>query len=107
MSKKLVKKKGVEITIQPTYNMPSSRVYSNFAEVSLSPSDFTLRFCDVTPITNMKKVEEAGGVHNVPVVAEIAVPFDFVPNLIKALSSQYKSYQKTTGATGGKKSSKK
>ncbi|MCD6584181.1 MAG: DUF3467 domain-containing protein [Desulfobacteraceae bacterium] len=107
MPKKPEEEKQIEIKMRPTLELSTTRIYSNFAEISHSPYDFTIRFCDATPITDYGKLEEAKGVHDIPVVAEIAVPHEVIPALINALTTQYKNFQEAIGAGNGKKTSKK
>jgi len=85
--------KSIKVTMIPSDELMPNRLYSNFVQVTQSPHDFTLRFCDVTPILDVKKVIEDKGVHKIPLVAEIAIPFDLMPNLIKTLQTQYEKYQ--------------
>ena len=85
--------KGVEVNLIPSDEIVSNRVYANYVQVAQSPYDFSLRFCDATPISNIEKVIQGGGAYEIPVVAEIAIPFDVMPALIKVLQEQYKKYQ--------------
>ena len=85
--------KSVKINLVPSDELLPSRLYANYVQVGQSPYDFSLRFCDVTPISDLKKVIKNEGIHEIPVVAEIAIPFDVMPPLIKALQEQYKKYQ--------------
>lgn len=100
-------KKGIEITPKPTVGLPATRIYSNFVEVIHSPYDFTLRFCDATPIYNIEEVEQNDGVHKIPIATEVTIPFDVVKPLINALQDQYKKYKKITDKISGKKQLKK
>ena len=85
--------KGIKVNLIPSDEIMSNRLYSNHVQVIQSPFDFTLQFCDVTPILDVKKVVEDKGDHKIPLVAEIAIPFELMPNLIKALQSQLEKYQ--------------
>lgn len=86
-------KKGVEVNLIPSDEIVSNRVYANYVQVSNSPFDVTLRFCDVPPISNIEKVVQDGGAYEIPVVAEIAIPFDVMPALIKILQDQHKTHK--------------
>jgi len=90
----------VEIKIIPDSELPLDRVYSNYVEVNHTPFDFTMRFCDTTPIRNMEEVKKNGGKHHIPVVAEIALPVIIIPSLINALRDQLKKYQASYEAKG-------
>lgn len=99
--------KGIEVTLVPNEDIPPSRIYSNFIQVAQTPYDFSLKFCDATPLSGSKKV---GGkvTHPIPIVAEIAIPFNLMPAFIKALQTQYEIYKDIIeGAGNAKKSSKK
>lgn len=106
MQKKTADGNEIEVKLRPSFNIEPTRIYANFAEVSHSPYDFTIRFCDATPINDFQKLKEENGVHDIPVVAEIAVPHTFIPGLINALKSQYDNYQKLIGKNDGEKPNK-
>lgn len=99
--KKTPKKELLEVIIRPSSELLPTRVYSNHVEVTQSPQDFTLTFCDATSISNLDAVKDKAGVHDVPIVAEIAIPFSLVPNLIKVLQSQYRHHKKLMGEDNG------
>jgi hypothetical protein len=100
-------KDKIEITIQSTTEFPTYRIYSNHVEIMQSPHDFSLKFCDATPINNIEEVKKNKGIHKIPVVAEIAIPFQLVESLINALQTQYDKYKEITGDNNGKKTRKK
>ena len=95
-------KNKIEITLQPATDIPVSRLYSNHVEISQSPHDFTLKFCDATPIYSFKEFEKNKGIHKIPIVAEIAIPFHVMQPLIDALQKQFDQYKKITGAINEK-----
>lgn len=78
----------VQIIADPARN--SSRIYANYVQVSVSPIDCTLTFCDVTgpqseeEALNMQKT----GTLPAPVKAVIAIPTQIVDGLIQALQAQ-------------------
>lgn len=94
-TKKMAKNKvkGVEVKLLPNEDIIENRIYSNYVDVIRSPYDFTLRFCDATPVRDIKKLKENNNEHQIPIVAEIAIPLEIMPALIKALQSQYKKYK--------------
>jgi len=99
--------KKFEIKIQPSTDIPVYRLHSNHVEVTQSPYDFTLRFCDITPISNIKEVQKTKGIHKIPIVSEIAIPFSLVKPLIDALQIQYDKYEEIAGESNEKKPEKK
>jgi hypothetical protein len=81
-------KKPVQIIADHT--LSSSRIYSNYVQVSISPIDCTLTFCDVI---GPQSEEEAlrmqkTGTLPAPVKAVIAIPTQIVDGLIQALQAQ-------------------
>jgi hypothetical protein len=90
----------VQIIADPTRN--SSRIYANYVQVSVSPIDCTLTFCDVIGPQNeeeARKMQKTGTLP-APVKAVIAIPTQIVDGLIQALQAQR---NKQSG--GGKPSS--
>lgn len=84
--------KGLEVTLTPNSETPRSRTYSNVIQVAQTPYDFSLMFCDATPIP-IGDNTDGKIIHNIPIVAEIAIPFQLVPGFIKALQAQYSLYK--------------
>lgn len=103
-TKKIVK--GIEVTLTPNSDIPQKRTYSNFIQVAQTPYDFSLMFCDATPISTGNNTDEKI-IHDIPIVAEIVIPFQLVPGFIKALQVQYSIYKDNIdGDVNVKKSSK-
>jgi hypothetical protein len=89
------------VQIIADHSLSSPRIYSNYVQVSVSPLDCTLTFCDVI---GPQSEEEAlrmqkTGTLPAPVKAVIAIPTQIVDGLIQALQAQR---DKQTG--GGKPS---
>ena len=98
--------KDLTVTLSPNRDTPQTRIYANFAQVSQTPYDFNLMFCDATPIS-INKSADGKITHDIPIVAEIAIPFHLVPGLINALQIQYDLYRNNvSGDTNEKKPSK-
>jgi hypothetical protein len=80
----------------------SSRVYANYVQVSISPIDCTLTFCDVIGPQNEEdalKMQKSGYLP-APIKIVLVIPNQVVDGLIQALQAQR---DKQTGA--GKPSS--
>jgi len=108
MPKKPISDKNkIEVKPKPSPDLLPSRIYSNYVEVSQSPYDFSLKFCDATPIYNMEEVKINKGLHRIPIIAEIAIPSTIVKPLIDALQIQYNKYIEITGEANEKKPDKK
>ena len=78
----------VQIVADPTLN--SSRIYANYVQVSASPVDCTLTFCEVIGPQSEEdaiRVQETGTLH-APVKAVIAIPMQILDGLIQALVAQ-------------------
>jgi hypothetical protein len=80
------------------------RAYANFVQVSHSPFDFTIRFCeapssaDIGRISGIKEQEDA---HiEISNVVELIVAPNLLPQLIEALQKNYEKYLKQYGAKG-------
>lgn len=96
---------SIQVTLNPKYGILPSRMYSNYLEVSQTPYDFNLKFCDATPVTIDSKAEDKI-THDIPIVAEIAIPFLLMPRFIKALQAQYEKHKKLiNGEDNAKKTS--
>ncbi|MBW2708091.1 MAG: hypothetical protein JRD04_02210 [Deltaproteobacteria bacterium] len=80
---------SIDVTLAPSDDIIPHRVYSNYVQVTQTPHDYSLRFCDATPIYDVEKVAENDGVFPIPVVAEIVIPLEVMPSLIKTLQAQY------------------
>lgn len=49
-------KETLEVSVVPDDAVISKRIYSNFVAVNQSAYDFSLRFCDASPIHDINKV---------------------------------------------------
>jgi hypothetical protein len=89
----------VQIIADKTLTSP--RIYANYVQVSISPIDCTLTFCDVIgPQSEEEALKmQKSGYLPAPVKAVLAIPTQIVDGLIQALQSQR---AKQTG--GGKPS---
>lgn len=78
----------VQIIADHTIN--SQRIYSNYVQVSVSPIDCTLTFCDVIgPQSEEEALKmQKTGVLPAPVKAVIAIPTQIIDGLIQALQAQ-------------------
>ena len=90
------------VQIIADHTLSSSRIYANYVQVSVSPIDCTLTFCDVIgPQSEEEALKmQKTGTLPAPVKAVIAIPTQIVDGLIQALQAQR---DKQTG--GGKPSS--
>jgi hypothetical protein len=78
------------VQIIPDQTIESHRIYANYVQVSLSPIDCTLTFCDVIGPQNEEealKMQKTGQLP-APVKAIIAIPTQVVDGLIQALQAQ-------------------
>jgi len=94
-------KKPINFTVVPE-DTTLPRVYSNFCSIQHSPFDFTLSFCEMSPLGE-REVRQAHDTHVVtaPVRARLVVPVQMVPGLIAALQENFRIYQECYGAPPG------
>ena len=99
ISEKKIKGKSDELELIPSLEPRLGRVYSNFAWISHSPWDFTIRFCDAPPGGDAARLRQ-GTKLTVPSVVDVVVPVEVLPSLISALQTNYeeflKAYRKVT-----------
>ncbi len=92
--------KQINFTIVPDEQAPApERVYANFCAIAHTPFDFTLTFCEVTPLSprDIQEAEKDGVVH-APIKARIVAPLPFIPQLIAALQDHLRVYSESYGA---------
>jgi len=78
------------VQIIADHTLTSSRIYANYVQVSVSPIDCTLTFCDVIgPQTEEEalKMQKTGYLHS-PVKVVVVIPTQVVEGLIQALQAQ-------------------
>jgi len=78
------------VQIIPDHQMHSPRVYANYVQVSISPIDCTLTFCDVMGPQSEEdalKMQKSGTLP-APVKAVLVIPTQVVEGLIQALQAQ-------------------
>jgi len=78
------------VQIIADHNMDSPRIYANYVQVSASPVDCTLTFCDVIgPQSEEEALKmQKTGMLPAPVIAVIAIPNQIIDGLIQALQAQ-------------------
>jgi hypothetical protein len=78
----------VQIIADPTLSSP--RIYANYVQVSASPVDCTLTFCEVIgPQSEEEALKmQKTGILPAPVKAVIAIPIQVVEGFIQALQAQ-------------------
>ncbi len=97
---------GIKVTLEPNENISPRRIYSNYIQVAQTPYDFSLRFCDAIPLS-VNNNDSGEVTHSIPIVAEIAIPFNLMPGFINALKTQYRLHEDNIGrAENVKKTSK-
>jgi hypothetical protein len=90
-------RKQINFTIVPDDDTTGApRQYANFCSVAHTPFDFTLTFCEVTPLSE-KEIKEAEADHIVraPVKARLVMPVQFVPTLIAALQENLRIFSES------------
>ena len=94
-------KKSINFTVVPQEDVPEGAepkesVYANFCAVNHTPFDFTLTFCQMSPLSE-KDVEDApeGTTRTIqaPVKVKVVVPAQLIPALGAALQENWRIYQ--------------
>jgi hypothetical protein len=78
------------VQIVADHSLTSPRVYANYVQVSISPIDCTLTFCDVIGPQNEEdalKMQKTGSLP-APVKVVLVIPTQVVDGLISALQAQ-------------------
>ncbi len=91
--------KQINFTIVPDEDASTAgRIYANFCAIAHTPFDFTLTFCEVTPLSPRDVQQaEAEGVVRAPIKAKIVAPVQFIPQLIAALQDHMRVYTESYG----------
>ncbi|MGE5245495.1 MAG: DUF3467 domain-containing protein [Betaproteobacteria bacterium] len=90
------KPRQINFAIVPDDQPRSPRTYANFCAIAHTPFDFTLTFCEVTPLSEQEiRAAETEQVVRAPVRARIVVPVQFVPNLIAALQEHWRVFSES------------
>ena len=78
------------VQIIPDHHLSSPRIYANYVQVSISPIDCTLTFCDVMgPQSEEEALKmQKTGTLPAPVKAVLVIPTQVVEGLIQALQAQ-------------------
>jgi hypothetical protein len=91
--------KQINFTIVPDDTTDAPRTYANFCAVSHTPFDFTVTFCEMTPLSERDiRAAEAEHIVRAPIKARVVLPVQVLPNLIAALQEQLRAYTDSVGA---------
>ena len=95
----MTESKQINFTIVPDDTTDAPRTYANFCAVSHTPFDFTVTFCEMTPLSEKDiRAAEAEHVVRAPIKARVVLPVQVLPNLIAALQEQLRAYTDSVGA---------
>jgi hypothetical protein len=91
------------VQIIPDSGLTSPRVYSNYVQVSASPIDCTLTFCDVIgPQSEEEALKmQRTGTLLAPVKVVVVIPNQIIDGLIQALQAQRDKQAGAAGAASG------
>jgi uncharacterized protein DUF3467 len=91
--------KQINFTIVPDDTTDAPRTYANFCAVGHTPFDFTVTFCEMTPLSEKDiRAAEAEHIVRAPIKARVVLPVQVLPNLIAALQEQLRAYTDSVGA---------
>ena len=84
------------------YTRTSPRVYANYVQVSMSPIDCTITFCDVMgPMNDEEALRmQKSGALAAPVRAVLVIPNQIVDGMIQALQAQREKQAGAVKPTG-------
>lgn len=94
-TKKAVPKEEA-ITIIPSLEPKLGRVYSNYVQVSHTKLDFTIRFGDAPPGGDVPRIRQGNKI-TIPNIVEIVVVPNLIPEIIKALETNYNRFLEQFG----------
>jgi uncharacterized protein DUF3467 len=95
----MTESKQINFTIVPDDSTDAPRTYANFCAVNHTPFDFTVTFCEMTPLSEKDiRAAEAEHIVRAPVKARVVLPVQVLPNLIAALQEQLRAYTESVGA---------
>ena len=94
----MAEQKQINFTIVADEKTGPPRVYANFCAIAHTPFDFTLTFCEVTPLSE-DDITHAQTEHVVraPVKVRVVAPVPFIPQLIAALQEHMRIYGESYG----------
>jgi hypothetical protein len=94
----MAEQKQINFTIVADDKTGPERVYANFCAIAHTPFDFTLTFCEVTPLSD-QDITRAQTEHVVraPVKVRVVAPVPFIPQLIAALQEHMRVYSEAYG----------
>ncbi len=94
----MAEQKQINFTIVADEKTGPPRVYANFCAIAHTPFDFTLTFCEVTPLSE-EDIAHAQTEHVVraPVKVRVVAPVPFIPQLIAALQEHMRVYSESYG----------
>jgi uncharacterized protein DUF3467 len=95
----MTESKQINFTIVPDDSTDAPRTYANFCAVNHTPFDFTVTFCEMTPLSEKDiRAAEAEHIVRAAVKARVVLPVQVLPNLIAALQEQLRAYTESAGA---------
>ncbi len=96
----MTEQKQINFAIVPDESTGPERLYANFCAIAHTPFDFTLTFCEVTPLSQQDiKQAETEGVVRAPVKVRVVAPVTFIPQLIAALQEHMRVYSESYGGS--------
>ena len=97
----MTESKQINFTIIPDETADTPRTYANFCAVNHTPFDFTVTFCEMSPLSERDvKAAESEHLVRAPIRSRVVLPVQVIPNLIAALQDQLRIYTESTGNAG-------
>jgi hypothetical protein len=101
----MTEKKSINFTVVPHESDDADAqesVYANFCAVNHTPFDFTLTFCQMSPLSEKDVLDAPGGSEgaeggtrtiHAPVKVKVVIPAQLIPALGAALQENWRIYQ--------------
>ena len=86
--------KEIQVELIPSLEPKLGRAYANYVQISHSPWDFTIRFCQAPSVADVVRLKRPGNKVEIPNIVELIIAPDLMPAIIEVLKIQYEKYLK-------------
>lgn len=87
--------KKIKIDLIPSLESKLGRAYVNYASISHSPFDFSIRFCEAPSLADAARIKgDRDATLEIPTIIELVMTPNLIPKIIEALKINYEKYQK-------------
>jgi hypothetical protein len=86
--------KEIKVELIPSVEPKLGRAYANYVQISHSPWDFTIRFCEAPSVADIGRLKRSGNKVEIPNIVELIIAPNLIPKIIEALKINYEKYRK-------------